>query len=356
MRPCAIQPTSADECCTDEPQSDSEVYLAALRSQPILLLGLSDETLSLRALIVLALATLPCLYAFGELAYQAGQAEDAQKRIDKVNSLEATAKKDIKDKGDKAAIYKADAEKKEAERREIEQIAEANHPTRPWRDAMKDRPWWAGPEWTPPEKPTDLFPENKKYEHDYGGLQDAGIQGKDGKYTKNYGNRHLKLGWLAAEDRTRAERYENERAILTSKWGEDEKSFKGPYRGMRNIFDEMDSKGREGVKKDVFKEMSEAREKKRSVEMRNRTLTQARKKGKEKKGKTIMPALQTKWDEVDKEEEEERYQRTLSFGKPSRRDKEAEEEKRKEYKEVLDRAREEQVRQALQKKKPFWKR
>lgn len=341
-----------------------ESYLSVLRAQPILLIGLSEENLSKTSLIVLGISILPIVYGFGELAFQAGKTQETAKLADKRKAAEEKAYKDIKAYEASAARYKAQAEVMERERREIEAIAEANHPTKPWRDAMRDRPWWAGPEWVPPEKPND--PDRWQDRNIPEGQQISLFMDEAGNRLKDFGTRHFKLGWNAKEAQKKAERYEADKARLVARWGEsgeDTKAFKGPYKGMLPIFDAVDAKGRDKPKtqEEILKALSENHVKAKVAAGEARSLRKARDDGKEagKRQAKAVRKLTDVWDEEAKVEAEERYQRTVANPIPSRQRLAEQKKEDDRYIEMAQehRARErEAARTAVPPKQPFWKR
>ena len=341
-----------------------ESYLSVLRAQPILLIGLSEENLERNSLILLGISIVPLVYAFGELAFQAGKTQEKAKLADKRKANEEKAHKDIKAYEASAARYKAQAEVMEKERREIEAIAEANHPTKPWRDAMRDRPWWAGPEWVPPEKPND--PDRWQDKEIPEGHEIALFRDSAGKALKDFGTRHFKLGWNAKEAQKKAERYEADKARLVARWGEsgeDAKSFKGPYKGIAPIFDAIDSKGREKPKSqaDILKEMSENHVKAKLAAEEARKLRKARDDGKPagKKQAKATRKLAEIWEEEAKIEAEEKYQRTFTNPVPSRKQLADQKKEDDMYIEMAQQARAREREAALAAPPPkllFWKR
>ena len=334
-----------------------ESYLSVLRSQPILLIGLSEDEMSTNGLIALGLTIIPILYGFGELAFQSGKTQETAKLADKRQAAEEKAYKDIKAYESSAARYKAQAEAMEKERREIEAIAEANHPTKPWRDAMRDRPWWAGPEWVPPEKPNDpdRWPDKQVPE----GMHSLGAMYRDdkGNKLKEFGLRHFKLGFNAEEANKKGERYEVDKARLAARWGEssESKSFKGPYKGFHPIFEDINHKGQEKPKsqEEVLKALSDNHVKAKVASGRARELRKARDDGKpanQRKGIAAVKKLSEVWDEEAKVEAEERYQSTLINPVPSRRQLEDQKKQDEVYIDMAKRARA-QEREAKEKQK-----
>jgi colicin import membrane protein len=334
-----------------------ESYLSVLRSQPILLIGLSEEDMSTNGLIALGLTIIPILYGFGELAFQSGKTQETAKLADKRQAAEEKAYKDIKAYEASAARYKAQAEAMEKERREIEAIAEANHPTKPWRDAMRDRPWWAGPEWVPPEKPNDpdRWPDKQVPE----GMHALASLYKDakGNKLKEFGLRHFKLGFNAEEAKKKGERYEADKARLAARWGEssESKSFKGPHKGFHPIFEDINHKGQEKPKsqEEILKALSENHVKAKVASNRARELRKARDDGKpanQRKGIPAVKKLSEVWDEEAKVEAEERYQSTLINPVPSRRQLEDQKKQDELYIDMAKRARA-QEREAKEKQK-----
>jgi hypothetical protein len=285
----------------------SDSHLSVLRSHPLLLIDPSERTLGSSGWVLVSLSIFPIIYAFGEFSFQAGKKQEMAKMKDKKRAIETQAIKDLYAYENSESVYKSRAEVMKRERREIEAIAESSHPTRPWRDAMKDRPWWAGKEWVAPEKPTHeeqgrgdrkvpqgLPPAAEKYFFD-----------EQGKGKKDYGTRHFKLGWNAEELEKKAERYEADKARLAARWG-DGKTFKGPYKGFFPIFEEVDSKGRDAPKSNraILEALSAPRVTAKMASSKASELRKFREEGKtdRKTKKQIIPKMSDTWEREAKEE------------------------------------------------------
>lgn len=326
-------------------ETEQDSYLDVLRSQPILLIASSEEPPSRNSLVFLGVSLAPLLYAFGELAFQSGKHHETHKNADKQQAIEERAYKDIKNYQASSERYAAEAKRLEQERREIEARAEANHPTKPWRDAMKDRPWWAGPEWVPPEKPTDMFPDRLPPK---GSGLDKMFKDSAGKWFKDFGTRHFKLGYNAEELRQKAAKYEADKDRLIAKWGAErgDKSHAGPHFGIHPMFQKIDSKGREiPLKQDeINKNLSQHHVKRKMASAKAQEYDRMRRKGRSANARSKKPEvkpLSETWEQEAKVEADERNQATLPFPKPTRSQIRAKAEEDEKYAEIARKAQQE---------------